>query len=103
MDISHKDVIQKDAEEGLIFVGFQGMIDPPRPEVKDAVRLCNEAGIRVIMVTGDAKLTAEAVAKQIGLVGRSVDSKELQEMNNRELFDCIGEVGVFSRISPEDK
>jgi Ca2+-transporting ATPase len=99
----NKNIMQDDAEGGLVFVGFQGMIDPPRPEVKDAIRLCNDAGIKVIMVTGDAKLTAEAVAKQIGLVGRSVDSKELQKMNNRELFDCIREVGVFSRIAPEDK
>jgi len=99
----HKDIMQKDAEGGLVFVGFQGMIDPPRPEVKDAIRLCNKAGIKVIMITGDSKLTAEAVAKQIGLVGKSVDSKELQKMNNRELFNCIGEISVFSRISPEDK
>jgi len=99
----HKNVVQKDAEEDLVFVGFQGMIDPPRPEVKDAIKLCNEAGIKVIMVTGDSKLTAEAVARQVGLVGRSIDSKELQKMSNRELFNCIKEIDVFSRISPEDK
>ena len=93
----------KMAEEGLVFVGFQGMIDPPRPEVKGAIQLCNEAGIKVIMVTGDSKLTASAVAKEIGLNGKSIDSTELSNMSDRELFEEIKYISVFARISPEDK
>jgi P-type Ca2+ transporter type 2C len=96
-------ISDKNAESNLIFVGFQGMIDPPRPEVKKSIRLCNEAGIKVIMVTGDSKLTADAVAKKIGLEGRRVDSTELSKMSDRELFDGIKTISVFSRISPEDK
>jgi Ca2+-transporting ATPase len=91
------------AEKNLVFVGFQGMIDPPRPEVKDAVMAAKEAGIKVIMITGDSKLTAEAVARDIGLHGISIDSKELAKMSDRELSEKIDSVAVFSRISPQDK
>jgi len=97
------EVNQSVAESDLIFVGFQGMIDPPRPEVKNAIRLCKNAGIKVLMITGDSKLTADAVAKEIGLNGKSIDSEELQKMNNRELFSQIKDIAIFSRISPEDK
>lgn len=98
-----KNVSQKDAETGLVFVGFQGMIDPARPEVKDSIRRANQAGIKVIMITGDSKLTADAVAKDIGLSGKSISSKQLNEMSDMELFKQIKGVSVFSRISPEDK
>ena len=98
-----KVVNQKEAESNLVFVGFQGMIDPPRPEVKNAIKLCKNAGIRVLMITGDSRLTAEAVAKEIGLKGDSVSSEELQKMSDDELFERIDKVSVFSRISPEDK
>jgi len=91
------------AESGLIFVGFQGMIDGPRPEVKNAIKLCKQAGINVIMVTGDSQLTATAVAEQIGLRGESVNSEELKKMSDEELFKRISKISVFSRISPEDK
>ncbi len=91
------------AEEGLSFVGFASMIDPPRKEVKNAVKSCNDAGIKVIMVTGDSKFTAEAVARDIGLHGRSIDSTDLARMSDKELFAVINEVVVFSRISPVDK
>jgi len=98
-----RDVSQKDAETSLVFVGFQGMIDPPRPEVRNSIKLANQAGIKVIMITGDSKLTADAVAKEIGLSGKSISSRQLNEMSERELSDQIGEISVFSRISPEDK
>ena len=91
------------AEKGLVFVGFQGMIDPPRKEVKDAIKIANQAGIKVIMITGDSKLTADAVAKEVGLIGKSISNKQLQEMSDRNLFNQINDVSVFSRISPEDK
>jgi len=98
-----KQISQETAEEKLVFVGFQGMIDPPRKEVKDAIRLTKKAGIKVIMITGDSKLTADAVAKEIGLKGRSVDSNELQKMSDKQLFNEINKISVFARISPEDK
>jgi P-type Ca2+ transporter type 2C len=94
---------QKSAENDLIFVGFQGMIDPPRKEVKEAIRLCNQAGIKVLMVTGDSQLTANAVAEKIGLKGDSINSEELDKMSDSELLKRIDKIAVFSRISPEDK
>ncbi len=100
---TYSNLTEKIAENGLTFIGFQGMIDPPRPEVKNAIKLCNDAGIKVIMITGDSRLTAEAVAREIGLKGKSVDSFELQKMSDKELYDNINNICVFSRISPEDK
>lgn len=94
---------QHTAEEKLVFVGFQGMIDPPRYEVKNSIRLCKKAGIKVLMITGDSELTANAVAKEIGLKGKSINSNELQKMNDDELMKVIDKVSVFSRISPQDK
>jgi len=99
----YSDLSEKIAENGLTFVGFQGIIDPARPEVKNAIKMCNDAGIKVIMVTGDSKLTACAVAKEIGLSGRFIDSAELGKMSDKDLYNVIMDVAVFSRISPEDK
>jgi magnesium-transporting ATPase (P-type) len=104
-EFSHdkEELTQEEAESGLIFVGFQGMIDPPRQEVRPAIKICNEAGIKVIMITGDSKLTAEAVAKEIGLKGKSIDSVELKKLSDKQLYNEIEKIAVFSRISPEDK
>ena len=101
--ISKEEFLINDAEENLVFVGFQGMIDPPRKEVKEAIKMTQDAGIKVIMITGDSKLTAEAVAKEIGLKGKYIDSIELKKMDDSELFKEIDKIAVFSRISPEDK
>jgi len=98
-----KQISQEKAEQDLVFVGLQGMIDPPRKEVKDAIEMTKQAGIKVIMITGDSKLTADAVAKKIGLTGMSIDSNVLQKMSDQELFTQIPKISVFSRISPEDK
>ena len=102
-ELEVRDISQKDAERGLVFVGFQGMIDPPRKEVKQAIAVANQAGIKVIMITGDSELTANAVAKEIGLKGESISSEQLQKINDNELFNKIKNVSVFSRISPKDK
>lgn len=91
------------AEDYLVFIGFQGMIDPPRPEVKNAINLCKQAGIKVIMMTGDSKLTADAVAKEIALEGKSIDAQGLEKMSDKELFEQIKGISIFSRISPQDK
>lgn len=94
---------QETAENNMVFLGFQGMFDPPRPEVKEAVRRCNEAGIRVVMVTGDAALTARAVAEQIGLSGKLVTGKEFEEFSEDRLKDVVRETAIFARVKPEDK
>ena len=101
--MTNKELTQKIAEESLVFVGFQGMIDGPRQEVKDSIALAKQAGINVIMMTGDSKFTADAVAKQIGLTGKSIDYKELDSMSDKQLFKEINQISVFSRISPKDK
>jgi len=97
------DVSLENAETGLVFVGFQGMIDPPRPEVKNAIKICKEAGIKVLMMTGDSKLTADAVAKEIDLQGISIDAATLKKISDKQLIENIDKISVFARISPKDK
>ena len=97
-------------EKELVFVGLQGMIDPPRDEVIEAMRHCKQAGIKVIMITGDHKLTATAVAKELGQLPEEEGSKprvltgmELDCMSDHQLEDVIEDVVVFARVSPEHK
>jgi Ca2+-transporting ATPase len=95
-----------DAEKNLIFIGLQGMIDPPRPEVKLAVKECKEAGIRTVMITGDHIITAKAIATQLGILppgGKVVQGSELANMSVEELEDIVEDVYVFARVSPEHK
>jgi len=88
----------------LIFVGLSGMADPPREEAKEAIKLCKQAGIKVIMITGDHKVTAESIAKKLGLFsGRAVSGVELQEMSDEELSRQIEGISVFARIEPLHK
>ncbi len=97
---------EAEAEKDLIFIGLQGMIDPPRPEVKQAVKECREAGIKTVMITGDHVITAKAIAKQLGiLTGKSkvIEGKTLSEMSVEELEDVVEDVSVFARVSPEHK
>ena len=92
--------------EKLTFLGLIGMIDPPRPEAKAAVGLCHQAGIRVIMCTGDHKKTAEAIARELGiLVGdqKVVEGEELEHMDETALDAMILDVAVFARVSPKNK
>lgn len=95
-------------ESDLTFVGLVGMIDPPRDEVPSAIRVCRRAGIRSVMVTGDHKLTAVAIAKEIGLLqGETANSvltgEDLSEMTEDALDEVIEDVKVFARVSPEHK
>ena len=88
----------------LIFVGLSGMADPPRDEAKEAVRLCRQAGIKVVMITGDHKLTAESIAHQLNLPpGKAITGAELQEMSDEELLRQVEDISVFARIDPLDK
>ncbi|MEI2402266.1 calcium-translocating P-type ATPase, SERCA-type [Niallia taxi] len=97
---------EKEAESELVFIGLQGIIDPPRPEVKQAVRECKEAGIKTVMITGDHVITANAIAKQLGIANsqsKVLEGKELANMSVQELEDVVDHVSVFARVSPEHK
>ena len=94
------------AEKDLIFLGLVGMIDPPRKEVKEAIEKCKQAGIRPVMVTGDHKLTAIAIAKEIGLMEEGEEvltGEEIEKMREEELEEKIEKVSVYARVAPEQK
>ncbi|HHW12608.1 MAG TPA: calcium-translocating P-type ATPase, SERCA-type [Firmicutes bacterium] len=96
----------EEAEKDLIFVGFMGMIDPPRPEAKEALRVCQEAGIAVKMITGDHRDTAVAIAQQLGLAGPGdpvLVGAELETLDGEELAKQVARVSVFARVAPEHK
>ncbi len=93
-------------EQGLIFAGLAGMMDPPRKEVKEAVSLSRKAGIKTVMITGDHKLTACAIARELGIWhegDRVLAGQELSAMTEEQLSDIIEETTVFARVSPSDK
>lgn len=95
-----------EVEKDLTFVGFMGMIDPPRPEAQAALRVCQEAGIAVKMITGDHRDTAVAIARQLGLAGPEAPvlvGAELEALNGDELAAQVAKVPVFARVSPEHK
>ncbi len=94
---------RENPEQGLVFLGLQGMMDPPRKEVRDAIATTKEAGIRVIMLTGDNRLTAGAVAAQIGLGGGTIDGSELERMANGEFDRAIMGCNVFARVTSQQK
>tara|TARA_Y100000034_G_scaffold34251_1_gene41977 strand:- start:2303 stop:4939 length:2637 start_codon:yes stop_codon:yes gene_type:complete len=94
---------EKPEETNLIFLGFIGMIDPPRKEVKEAVKQCKSAGIDVKIITGDSALTAIAIAKQIGINGKTITEFELERMSDSDLMDSIDEIAIFARTTPNQK
>ncbi|KAF0197993.1 MAG: sarco/endoplasmic reticulum calcium-translocating P-type ATPase/golgi membrane [Bacillota bacterium] len=101
-EIEKADLVEQD----LTFVGLIAMQDPPRPEAKDALSLCQLAGIRVIMITGDHALTALAIAKEIGMTGRDgrvVLGSEIANLSEPKLRDVVAEVNIYARVSPEHK
>ncbi|OIK13998.1 calcium-translocating P-type ATPase, PMCA-type [Bacillus sp. MUM 116] len=97
---------EHEAEKKLTFIGVQGMIDPPRPEVKDAVKECKDAGIKTVMITGDHVITAKAIATQLGILtnkSKVLDGKALAQMSVEDLENVVEDVSVFARVSPEHK
>ena len=93
-------------EQNLIFIGLTGMIDPVRPEVKEAILECKQAGIRPIMITGDHKDTAAAIALELGMIEKAtqtITGAELDEINEVELKDKIEQYSVYARVQPEHK
>ncbi len=92
-------------ESDLTFIGLTGMIDPPREEVKDAVAQCLTAGITPVMITGDHKLTACAIAKELNILrgGEAITGAELSEMSDEALYERVQDIQVYARVSPEHK
>ncbi len=100
-EITHKDV-----ETDLIFAGLQGMIDPPREESIQAIEGCKRAGIRIVMITGDHAVTAQAIARKLWItddVAAVLTGKELERMSDEELYDNVKNVSVYARVSPQHK
>ena len=105
-----KTSLSEEEEEGFVFLGIMGMIDSPREEVKDAIYMCRKAGIKVVMVTGDHKLTAVAVAKELNLIGeneneegRVLTGAELDKLSDEEFEKIVENVVIYARVSPEHK
>ena len=102
-------LLQDDAEADLTFLGLVGMTDPPRPEVRDAIEACHQAGIRILMVTGDYGLTAEAIARRVGILTASeaniVSGNDIDAMSDEKLASMLEGDGhvVFARVRPEHK
>ena len=94
-----------DAEQHMTLLGLVGIMDPPRPEARDAVRTCQHAGIRPVMITGDHPATATTIARELGLLasGRVVSGHDLEAMSDTELEHQIRDISVYARVSPADK
>lgn len=98
--------VSTDDENELTFIGLTGMIDPPREEVFESVKICKEAGIKVVMITGDHMDTAFAIAKQIGIVETEdevMTGDRLNEIDDKELCTIVNQFAVFARVNPEHK
>jgi cation-transporting ATPase F len=109
-DAGGADLEHEHVEGGLVFLGLQGMIDPPRPEAAEAVAACRAAGIAVKMITGDHALTAGAIARELGIgvedgaeAPETLTGADLQKMSAEELADAAERVSVFARVAPEEK
>ena len=104
-ELDYKPEVQ-DLEKDLIFVGMYGMIDPPREEAKLAVEKCNSAGIKTVMITGDHKITATAIAKKLGILkneNEAITGQELDKLTDEELEKNIRNYSVYARVAPEHK
>ncbi len=100
-----KDLDEEEIESNMVFVGLAGLIDPPRPEAKVANRLCEEAGIRTIMITGDHKLTATAIAKELNMLknGLVLTGSEIDKLDDTQFADIVEQASVYARVLPEHK
>lgn len=95
-----------DTASGLTFAGLQGMIDPPRPEAIEAIAGCKKAGIRVVMITGDHGVTAQAIGRQLGIIdqdGIVLTGRDLEAMDDDALYERVNSVSVFARVAPDHK
>ena len=106
LDEMPEKIIPETLERDLTFMGLVGMIDPPRPEAKEAVNTCRKAGIKPVMITGDHVVTASAIAKELGILeqgDRSITGAELDAMTDAELDAQVEKISVYARVSPENK
>ena len=106
LDGYHPGLKREDVEKDLVFCGFFGLMDPPRPRIHEAIRSCHKAGIRVVMITGDHRNTALAIARQLNILlprGKALTGSELDNMSDGELSRCIENVQVYARVNPEHK
>jgi Ca2+-transporting ATPase len=94
-----------DTEKDMVFVGLVGMIDPPREEVKEAVKTCDRAGIKSVMITGDHKLTAVAIARELGILkkGVALTGAEIDNLSDGQFDDLVEKIEVYARVSPAHK
>ena len=105
-EIDYMPTTNENLEENLIYVGMVGMIDPPREEVKDAIQKCKTAGIKTVMITGDHKSTAIAIARELGILEdrqEAITGSELANMSDEELTRRVENIRVYARVSPEHK
>lgn len=107
-DIDYSAITARDTEKDLVFVGVAAMLDPPRPEVKDAVAVCKKAGIRVVMITGDYEITALSIARKVGIVSgmdaEVITGVDFSSLSNEQLKDRVSRKEiVFARVNPEHK
>jgi Ca2+-transporting ATPase len=99
-----EDLEDEHLQGDLVFVGLSGMADPPREEARESIKLCQQAGIKVIMITGDNKVTAESIARQLDLPpGKTVTGTELKGMSDEQLLAQVEDISVFARIEPIQK
>ena len=106
IDSSPAEVKPEELEKDLIFMGLVGMIDPPRPEAAEAVKVCRKAGIRPVMITGDQVVTASAIASQLGIMeagDKAVTGAQLDDMTDSQLDQEVEHISVYARVSPENK
>jgi P-type Ca2+ transporter type 2C len=92
-----------DLVEDLTLLAMVGIVDPPRPEARDAIAKCKSAGIRVRMITGDHATTAGAIGTELGIEGRAITGAEFAAMSDEELLANLDDIGVIARVAPEDK
>jgi Ca2+-transporting ATPase len=106
VDDSTVKISQADVESGLVFAGIQGMIDPPRQEVLEAIKDCKHSGIRTVMITGDHGTTAGAVADHIGIGsgnGQVLEGRQIETMTDEQLYDSVKTTSVYARVAPVHK
>ena len=98
-------VLDESVNKGMVLLGLGGMIDPPRPEVKDSINKCKQAGIKTVMITGDHKLTAVAIAQELGILDRgcAVTGTDLTKLSRDEFDAAVEKIEVYARVSPENK
>ena len=106
VDSIPEELTSETIENDLTFLGLVGMIDPPRPEAKEAVKVCRKAGIKPVMITGDHVVTASAIAKELGIMqdgDKAITGAELDAMTDEQLDEEVEQISVYARVSPENK